>query len=350
VYLLAWGETSGQLSLSNPWAVENLRQLERACVRAGAQLRVRVYNAEGPMPRFVDGQGRIHDHLDGEFLGIVVWTIGFWKTVRDVIAHALTYKKPVSVLDEESQYELVQWASPGRLARVFAFAAGTTPPRVTGQYLMQQGHRRVAYIGAAHKSAWSQHRYRELGRVFASAGSEYGVTLFADDEVAGPGELYEDPRLEPAVARAVARGMPTALGLDPARTARFSERMGAIAVSTMRDTVRYERLWPLFGKAHEDESITAWVCANDEVALLALQFLKEQGVAVPRDISVIGFDDVPEAAVHGLTSYNFNLDGLVNAMLSHIIRPSFTPKNRPAIEIEGVVIERGSVTMRGARW
>ncbi|MCU1527453.1 MAG: hypothetical protein JWP75_1216 [Frondihabitans sp.] len=44
------------------------------------------------------------------------------------------------------------------------------------------------------------------------------------------------------------------------------------------------------------EDITAVFCANDQMALGVLHALSERGVPVPAQVSVIGFDDVPEAA------------------------------------------------------
>ena len=41
---------------------------------------------------------------------------------------------------------------------------------------------------------------------------------------------------------------------------------------------------------------TALVVANDQMALGALRALREAGLAVPEDVSVVGFDDIPEAA------------------------------------------------------
>jgi DNA-binding LacI/PurR family transcriptional regulator len=44
-----------------------------------------------------------------------------------------------------------------------------------------------------------------------------------------------------------------------------------------------------------DDSVTAVFCANDPMALGLLRALSEQGRRVPEDVSVIGFDDIPEA-------------------------------------------------------
>ena len=45
-----------------------------------------------------------------------------------------------------------------------------------------------------------------------------------------------------------------------------------------------------------DPSVTAVLCANDHVALGLIRALAEQGRRVPEDVSVVGFDDIPEAA------------------------------------------------------
>ncbi len=45
-----------------------------------------------------------------------------------------------------------------------------------------------------------------------------------------------------------------------------------------------------------DHLPTALFVANDQMALGALRALREAGVEVPRDVSVVGFDDIPEAA------------------------------------------------------
>jgi DNA-binding LacI/PurR family transcriptional regulator len=51
----------------------------------------------------------------------------------------------------------------------------------------------------------------------------------------------------------------------------------------------------LGGALVRDRSVTAMFVANDQMALGALRALAEAGVRVPEDVSVVGFDDIPEA-------------------------------------------------------
>ncbi|GHJ43722.1 LacI family transcriptional regulator [Catellatospora sp. TT07R-123] len=46
----------------------------------------------------------------------------------------------------------------------------------------------------------------------------------------------------------------------------------------------------------ERPDVTAVFCANDQQALGMLRALHERGIRVPEDVSVVGFDDIPEAA------------------------------------------------------
>lgn len=59
-------------------------------------------------------------------------------------------------------------------------------------------------------------------------------------------------------------------------------------------------------------SPTAVFCANDQMALGALRALAEAGLEVPRDVSVVGFDDVDDAADYRppLTTVRQDFDGL----------------------------------------
>lgn len=69
----------------------------------------------------------------------------------------------------------------------------------------------------------------------------------------------------------------------------------------------------------DDPSVTAVFVANDDMALGVLRAFHEQGRRVPHDVSVAGFDDIPEAAY------------LIPPLTT--VRQDFTAVGRRAIEI-----------------
>lgn len=70
-----------------------------------------------------------------------------------------------------------------------------------------------------------------------------------------------------------------------------------------------------------DPDITAVFCANDHMALGLLRALQQAGRRVPEDISVIGFDDTPEAEYFGpsLTTVRQDFDELGRRALRALI-------------------------------
>lgn len=73
--------------------------------------------------------------------------------------------------------------------------------------------------------------------------------------------------------------------------------------------------------------LDALICANDAMALGALQALQNRGIEVPQALSVIGFDDIPTASWPGfeLTTLRNPIDALVAAVTGLIERRAAHP-------------------------
>ena len=77
---------------------------------------------------------------------------------------------------------------------------------------------------------------------------------------------------------------------------------------------------------------TAIVCASDLMALGVIDAAWERGIDVPRDLAVVGFDDMPLASLGyvGLTTVRFDLEGLVElAVVSLLAKISGESRHEP---------------------
>lgn len=92
--------------------------------------------------------------------------------------------------------------------------------------------------------------------------------------------------------------------------------------------------------------VTAVFAANDHLALGILKALREFGRLVPRDVSIVGFDDIPEAAyfVPPLTTIRPDFDAVARAALSVLLRQISTGEVSGEREtIAPVLVTRESV-------
>lgn len=72
----------------------------------------------------------------------------------------------------------------------------------------------------------------------------------------------------------------------------------------------------------EDRDFSAIICGNDSMAFGAIRALHEAGLSVPQDVSIVGFDDIPEAAYFfpPLTTVRRNLIQLGMAGFEHLMQ------------------------------
>jgi DNA-binding LacI/PurR family transcriptional regulator len=70
------------------------------------------------------------------------------------------------------------------------------------------------------------------------------------------------------------------------------------------------------------DEVTAIFAANDHMAMGVLRALAEAGRGVPHDVSVVGFDDVPEAEFQmvPLTTVAIDADASAERILAELVR------------------------------
>jgi DNA-binding LacI/PurR family transcriptional regulator len=91
--------------------------------------------------------------------------------------------------------------------------------------------------------------------------------------------------------------------------------------------------------------------ANDQMALGALRALHEAGRRVPHDVSVVGFDDIPEAPyfIPPLTTVRQDFDEMGRTGLRLLLDTMEAPDRAPAhLEVDPELIVRSSSGPPGA--
>ncbi len=134
---------------------------------------------------------------------------------------------------------------------------------------------------------------------FIGGDNRYGITL-AVEHLAGLGHK----RI------AFFGGTPGAL-VSIERKKSFLAAMRSLGLETLPELIAESSFSVNFAPAIVPEFLennaTAIVCASDLLACYVIDELKKYGVSVPHDISVIGYDNVPLAEDHDLTTVDQNI-------------------------------------------
>lgn len=163
-----------------------------------------------------------------------------------------------------------------------------------------------------------------------AAGARLAVAALADAghtriaHLAGPTDWLEaESRAEGFAAELAARG----LAAGPVIAGDWSAGSGYAAVAEIRAA-----------------GATAVFAANDQMALGLLGGLHEAGLSVPRDISVVGFDDIPDSAYYWpkLTTVRQDFDELARRAVAAAVGGA-EPAAGDLAPVAPVLIPRDSV-------
>lgn len=338
VVLIARSDSRGSLSLSSVRTYDHYRALEAQCSRLNLNLRVVPFNyTPGGFYRPSPGDPLVRELAGSDsIMGFLLWTLGIGRPYAANILRRLDpLGKPIGVLDEGPATHSASRRRPRSPVRLFTMAHSESPGLEVGRYLLRLGHRRVAFISIYKDVVWAINRHRGLVRAFEEEGFAGAVEHFATEK-----PRRARPRVGEIIDNALRRDHP-----DYDSLARAIKGVSSYVSLRMDREFVARHLTPLLEMALARRDITAWVAANDNIALEAQDFLAGHGRKTPRDLSLIGFDDTMEAFINGLSSYNFSAPAVMNAMLSHIIdprRPWSGHRRDSPMEIEGYVATRTS--------
>ncbi len=79
------------------------------------------------------------------------------------------------------------------------------------------------------------------------------------------------------------------------------QRNGLLPVCYEYDDL-HEEIAPVLKKIFRDRKTQVLICSNDIIAIKALKQLRSWGYRIPEDVSIIGFDDIPQAERESLST------------------------------------------------
>jgi DNA-binding LacI/PurR family transcriptional regulator len=356
IVFITRGDESNSAAFIPPRGGAYLQALDRLCSQAGARALVSCqwYVGRDSVGCSVDWADR-NNHLARQYavLGFVVMPTALPPADEWLIPKLVSFGAPVAVIDERPVAQpSAEWSRLSTLwiEAVNSYRAG----QAIGRYLLQQGHRKVAFLCPFANRDWSLPRLQGVQDMFRAAGFVDGVVPYLDVSKMlpeGVRDAMHSRTVEQLIEAAEAHHLlPSDTAIGRKAVLSFVERVVGPVQGSMRWAMAESlpaagTLFSLAGRALRQPDITAWVGSNAMTALLAMDFLTAAGKRVPRDVSVVGFDDTDAAAARRLTTYSFNPGAAVQHAVHHVLGAGARTDRRARlrqVSVEGYVSVRAS--------
>jgi DNA-binding transcriptional regulator YhcF (GntR family) len=323
--------------------------------------------------------------------GVAGFMIDFWGVdmaeraghFNSLMSVLYACRKPISVIDQVGTLKLEEPLRSSSRVREFTIAAHVAGEDI-GRALLDAGHQKVAYLTTTANQPWSQRRFVGLKRLFARAGRPDSAIIQCE-AAALPGsyaplvcgaarlsrkqmELLLRPRLPKSEFEqmiVVTAEIAEMLNIPAGESRRIRDQLQTIIdlakaggdpsiIDVIRDRlfthigsqIENRLLTPFFQNLMSDRSITAWVASREGIGLAAHAFLETQMKNKAGVPALVSFDNGPQATMAGLSSYDFDIPGLLHQALSFALgRKGTESRIHKAIEWPGMLCVRQS--MRG---
>lgn len=265
------------------------------------------------------------------------------KNSAECLRKVLSFNIPISAWVEDHRIlKMIDYHGPGKKKLSFFDSSySTLPGYEVGRYLIGKGHRNIAYISPFHQSPWSQNRLAGLKKS-AMSDPDIRILPFVRTEYLNDYffmlKIMEESSFDQNV-----QVSGVACKLHPFLKSRISSIRYEYD-TLLRDNMIFNVCEKLIKDASKDISITAWVCANDHIALLITDYWNYCSVPLSQRPALIGFDNSFKSLQRNISSYEFNTYGEIQNMLNHLLYPNSTYLLNGSYEMKlsGKIVERSS--------
>lgn len=321
------------------------RLLSTAASQHAVDLDIICYNDYLENPTFFIPEGdTLKTYFDKNDICGVILSSYHMNNSAECLHHLVSMGKPVSVWIEDNKVlqSMERYHSSQYNVTFFDTSYSLLPGVDVGQYLFNKGHHTIAYISPFHGSLWSKSRLDGLRQGFTINKDSYTIyefviTEFSNDYAFMKTILEKSSFDEDVHVKSITDKL----------TAFMKKDLSVIKFEydkLLRDTLIFNYCKPLLKQAASIPDITAWVCVNDLIACMIMDYWEYNNVPPCKRPALMGFDNTFKSQERGISSYEFNIHGEVNNMIIHLLYPKsslFSGKKR-LLRLNGSVIERAS--------
>ncbi len=348
IALIAFGTDTNALKIETERERNFFQYLFVTASQNNIDIELICYNDYLDVPRFFTRNNESITTLLNreEFLGTILNT---WhmKDFRHGIYLIANINKPITVWLETDSMQNSIIIKPSSFHHISAFdiSYSLIAGRDVGKYLLQLGHRTVAYLSPFNKSIWSQNRLKGLNAIFKASGSDMHVMPFVLNEFENRWS-FTKKIIKKQKRKIYLSSDKLRCYINPELVYRIDNIEDQI-IHLLRDNLILDYSRILIEQALAMSEATAWVACNDLFALIIMDYWNQHCISKKKRPALIGFDNTFKALKYGLSSYDFNTKGMVQSMIDYILRPSnflYTSRNK-VIHLYGNVIERESTRL-----
>jgi DNA-binding GntR family transcriptional regulator len=329
-----------------PGAARMMAMLDQECARRAIKLQFVAFDQQLRFPE-PGAEGAVRSAL-----GAVIWPYSLppGHTLAAFATQCRSLQERVVILDQTGRLPHPPHSAPGlRGIRCYSLSQSEFDGYDVAVHLLQRGHRRVAFLAYDDQASWSQRRRNGVLSAFASYGVDRGVRRI-------PPVRHPISFQSPEVATFIGalREFFSAHGLQVQGAASMATKPYQFmaeesAQEFLIRSAMAQQLRPSLERALDDRGTTAWICASDDIAFAARQFLVQRRVGVPDSVSLVGFDDSRLAMHYQFNSYNFNMHGLAAEIVNWILHGTPSREDCAVRRVAGFVNDRGTVANVGPR-